>query len=314
MQKEVISKLPQEVILAADVGGTNTNIALCSAEKSVKIHVKYHFDTQTTSFESVVKKVLSDSKVKIKAACIAVAGPIAPDKKSVKLTNAKWRINVRKLPFKAKLINDFEALGYAINILSPKDVKTIRKGKASNEPIGLIGAGTGLGKALLVHNGKYYEPLASEGGHADLPIRTKEEFIFASLLNKKRKTVEYEDVLSGRGLLNIYQFLRKEYDGPKISDSREITKGKSPAAKEAMKWFAAFYGRCAKNFALDGLTRGGIYIGGGIAAEHPEIFGKVFVNEFMRNESQKDVLKKIPIKVITNYDLSLLGAGFAATR
>lgn len=315
MQKEAISKLPKQVVLAADVGGTNTNIALCSVVgKRVKLHVKYRFESQKLNcFEDAIKQVLSDSKVKIKSACIAAAGPVSPDRKSVKLTNVKWKIEAKKLPFKAKLLNDFEALGYSINVLQKEDVKVVRKGSANKLPVGLIGAGTGLGKALLFHNGKYYEPKASEGGHADVPVHSREEFIFVRMLNNKRKAVEYKDILSGRGIVRLYKFLRKEYDGPSLNDPAEIMASSSPAAKQTKKWFAAFYGRCAKNFALDGLTRGGMFIGGGIAAKNLGMFNKEFTGEFLRNDTQQGVLRKIPVKVIKNYDVSLLGAAFAAS-
>ena len=128
MKKEVKSKLPKSVVLAADVGGTNTTIALCSVKDSVKIHVKYSFESQKLkTFEEAVKQVLKDSKAKIKAACIAAAGPVSADRRTCKLTNVKWTINTKKLPFKCILLNDFEALGYSVNVLTPKDVKVVRK-------------------------------------------------------------------------------------------------------------------------------------------------------------------------------------------
>lgn len=315
MQKEVFSKPPKSVVLAADVGGTNTNIGLCSVKgKRVKLHVKYTFNSQKLKkFEDAVKQVLKDSKVKVKASCIAAAGPVSPDMKTCKLTNVRWKIDVRKLPFKARVINDFEALGYSINILQSKDVKVVRKGKNVKSLIGIIGAGTGLGKGLVYMLGGIHYPSPSEGGHGDLPI-TKDEFPLLSWLSRKNNVVEYEDVLSGRGIVAIHKFMLTRYPGSGTNDPAEIMKEQSPAAEAARKQFIKFYARCAKNFALDGLTRNGIFIAGGIAAKNPKLFGKDFIKEFMNSKTQRKVLQSIPIKVITNYDVSLLGAAFAACQ
>lgn len=298
-----------QTILAADIGGTNTNIGLCSVGNKVILHKKYQFESQKVKFEDAVKQVLKDSKVKVSAACIAAAGPISPDRKTCQLTNVKWKIDVRKLPFKCVLMNDFEALGYAINVLQAKDVKVVRAGTPNGLPIALIGAGTGLGKALLHYNGKIYVPSASEGGHADLPLTAEETEL---LLWTRKSMLQYEDLLSGRGIVMLYNFMRTKYQGSGTSDPAEIMKEDSPAAEATRKQFIKFYARCARNFALDSLATGGIVIGGGIAAKNSGLFGKEFLSEFSNNAVHKALLEKIPIKVITNYDASLLGAAFAS--
>lgn len=302
--------MPKSAVFAADIGGTNTNIGLCSVNgKIVTIHKKYRFETnRVKNFANLVKSVLKDANVKISAACIAAAGPVSADRTKCKITNAKLTVDVGKLPFSAKLLNDFEALGYAVNVLQPGDMKIIRKGKSNKQPIALLGAGTGLGKSLLYYHNAYY-PHASEGGHADLPI-TAEEADF--LLWCKKPVVEYEDVLSGRGIAHIYKFMLTKYEGSGTSDSAEIMRENSPAGEHTRKQFIRFYARCAKNFVLDGLARDGVIIGGGIAAKHSYLFNADFVNEFMRNETQKAWLSKVPIKVITNNDAGLLGAAFAS--
>ena len=310
MQKEVYTKIPKRVVLSADVGGTNTNIGLCSVKgRKVALHAKYVFESQKLAkFEDAVKQVLSDSKVKVFSACIAAAGPVSQDRKSCQLTNIKWKIETKKLPFKAKLLNDFEALGYAINVLGSRDIKVIRKG-SSKGIVALIGAGTGLGKAVL-SDGKIIVPLASEGGHSDLPIMP-EEIELLKFLSKKG-VAEYEDALSGRGLIALFDFYLKSLGGSGTRLPAEVVKEDSPAAEAARKQFVKFYARCAKNFALDVLARGGVIIGGGIAAKNPGLFGKEFVKEFMRNSSQKEVLAKLPLRIITNIDAGLLGAALYA--
>ena len=312
MQKEVFSKLPKSVVLAVDAGGTNTNIALCSVTNKVKIHVRYNFDSRKiTKFEAVIKQVLKDSKTKISAACIAAAGPVSPDRKTLQMTNVKWKIDVRKLPFRTKLLNDFEAMGYSVNVLQSKDVKVVRKGNPNKLPMALIGAGTGFGSTLLYHDGKIYVPKGGEGGHVDLPI-VPGEFPVLSWLFRNKSVVDYEDVLSGSGIVSIYRFMLTRYRGSGTSDPGKIMKENSIAARETRKQFVKFYARKAKNLALDGLARGGIFIGGGIAAQNLGLFNSEFIREFMRNKKMNELLGKIPIKVITNYDAGLIGAAFAA--
>lgn len=313
MQKEVFSKLPKSVIFAADVGGTNTNIGLCSVKgKRVTIHAKYLFKSQKlTKFEYAVKKVLKDSRAEISAACIAAAGPVSADRKTCKLTNVKLRIDVRKLGFPCFILNDFEALGYSVNVLQPKDVKVVRKGPSSKLPIALIGAGTGLGKALLFYYHNAYYPQASEGGHADLPTTDGEEPLLRWLGGRP----EYEDVLSGKGIVNLYRFCYWVwYHEMRTKDPETIMKENFHVAEQARKMFVEFYARCAKNFALDGLTRGGVIIAGGIAVKNPHLFGREFVREFVKSRTHRKLLGKIPIKVITNPDAGLYGAVFAALR
>ncbi len=299
-----------KTILSADIGGTNTNIALCSFKGSkVILHKKYQFESQKLKgIEDAVKQVLKDAKVKISAACVAAAGVVSSDRKTCKPTKLNWKVDVRKLPFNCVLLNDFEALGYAVNVLQSKDVKVLRAGKSCSLPIALIGAGTGLGKSLLHYNGKIYVPSPSEGGHADLPVTAEE----SELLIWSRKSFEYDDILSGRGIVTLYNFMRSKYEGSGTSDPAEIMKEESPAAEAARKQFIKFYARCAKNFVLDGLARGGVVIGGGIAAKNPQLFGREFLLEFVKNVEYRALLEKIPIKVITNYDASLIGAAFAS--
>lgn len=286
-------------ILAADVGGTNTQVALFSKGKMVR---KWLFDSGVFALDEAVDRVLGEVDAKIYCGCIAAAGLVSPDRKTCKLTNVRWKIDVRKLPFKCLLLNDFEALGFSSNVLAVKDVKFIRKGMSNKLPIGLIGAGTGFGKSLLVHNGKYYVPLASEGGHGDLPLRRKEIDLLGDNL-------EYEDVLSGRGITRIY----RAYGGKEKSPA-DIMAENSALSRKTKDLFIKLYARCAKNFTLDALTRGGIIIGGGIAAKHSQLFGKAFVDEFVKCKNQRELLEKISIRVITNYDASLYGAAFVASN
>ncbi|RLE46746.1 hypothetical protein DRJ22_01120 [Candidatus Woesearchaeota archaeon] len=310
IKKEAAKTIPKTANLSADIGGTNTRIYIYTAQgKNVKIWAKYFFKTQELkNFKQALNYVIKDTKVKIKKGTIAAAGPVSKDRKNCKITNAKWQIKTKELKFKTLLLNDFEALGYSINTLKEKDTKTIQKGKQEQkETKGLIGAGTGLGKAILIYDNqkKIYKPYASEGGHADLPIYDTELMQF---LKGANKTIEYESIISGQGLKTLHDYYQTIMGGPRDLSPAEIMESKTIAAMKAKKEFIKYYARCAKNFALDILAKGGMYIGGGIAQKNPTIFGKNFIEEFLNNKTFGSLLKKIPIKIITKEDANIMGA------
>ncbi len=262
-----------------------------------------------------------------KVACFAIAGPVQNIEgfQLVKMTNTNLVIDSRdiieKTPLeKILIINDFEAISYAINVLGNDDFITLNDGKSVEKGVCVVvGAGTGLGKNILHYHESAgaYMPIPSEGGHSDLPLLNEEELKFAEFVKNFRNIKEqvcYEDVLSGNGLENIYRYLQttRYPSAPKGFSAKEISKTKSeiPCSKETFEWFIKFYARCARNFALDVLARGGVYIAGGIAAKNKESFSG-FVAEFVRNEVYHDLLEDIPVHLITNYDISLIGSAYA---
>ncbi len=312
VKKEVNKKIPKIVNLGADIGGTNTRIYLYTAKgQNIKIWAKYFFDTQELkSFKQAVQYILKDSGVKVKKGTIAAAGLLSADRKSSNAVNIKWQIKTKDLGFKSVLLNDFEALGYSVNMLRDKDFKIVQKGKQEVKgTIGLIGAGTGLGKAILNYDcyKKMYVPYASEGGHSDLPIYDVELMKFFLGLGG---VIKYEDVLSGKGLKTLYNYYQTKLGGPRDLEPKDIMSSKTIAAVRAKREFVKYYARCAKNFALDVLSKGGIVIGGGIAEKNPTVFGKNFIEEFTNNRTFSGFLKKIPVKIIIKDDANIRGAIF----
>ena len=212
-----------------------------------------------------------------------------------------------------------------------KDLHVIKAKKArSKSTKAVIGAGTGLGKSILAfdENIKAHIPLASEGGHSEFPVQDKFEIGLTKFIKEKMgisEPISYEEVLSGRGLENIYYYLRKKQghlktiytrkidDSPDKAEAISKYKTVDETCQEAFRLFAKFYGRCAKNFVLDSMALGGLYIAGGIAAKNKEIFeSKDFIEEFENAYRRGEILREIPVYVIVNYDVSLLGACFAA--
>jgi glucokinase len=214
-------------------------------------------------------------------------------------------------------MNDFEAIGYGINLLKKKDFLIINKkisNKIKNQTKAVIGAGTGLGKAILNYDECFncYVPIASEGGHADFPVYDLEELKLINFIKKIKKInqVSWEDLLSGKGLESIYFYLKKnKKSAEEISKHRKTDK----TYKKTFELFTRFYARAVKNFTLETLALGGVYIAGGIAAKNSDIFkSQTFLKEYKNNYKLKNVLVNIPVYVILNQNIGLYGSAFAA--
>jgi glucokinase len=224
------------------------------------------------------------------------------------------------------LINDLEATAYGLFTLEEKEVFVLHEGlKVAEANIGLIAAGTGLGESILFWDGRYHRPSASEGGHADFAPRTAREIDLLRYLIPRFGHVSYERVLSGPGLVNIYQFLKDEagFSEPEWLAERITTEdpgavisevalaGEAEICVQALDLFASVYGAEAGNLALRAKALGGIYIGGGIA---PKILKKLKDGTFMRSFLDKgrysEFVSTIPVKVVLNEQAALQGAAY----
>jgi len=333
-------------VLGVDVGGTHTDIAVAGILKKVpSLICSLHFQTDyLTGILPAMDQALQYAKqhfdIDIQKACIGAAGIISSDMSRVQLTNASWSINRLDLIQHTSLdhvflLNDFQTIGYGINQIdheSQGDLITINKPSTENnkETKAVLGAGTGLGKTILSFDATHevYIPLPSEGGHSDLPLYSQDEVDMSSWIQQllhRKQPLRYEDVLSGNGLSHIYSYLRQTDEYPTSEITQRIDKSpiKAPlisqyrtideTCKTTFDWFTRFYARCAKNLALDALATGGIYIAGGIAIKNHDLFqSSLFLDEFLQSFNRTDLLKTIPIYLIKNYDISLLGACFAA--
>ncbi len=318
-------------ILVGDLSATNTTLALFDSQKLL---FKWPYQSQKiNNFTKIIQQILTEVKLKhnliIEEACLAVAGPIPEEGLYAKLTNTCWGVDVLEIKKstslqKILLINDFAAIAFGIDLLPKSDFLLVRKGLViAKKPRILIGAGTGLGKAILVwHNSaNCYLPLNSEGGHADVAITNLQELELIKFIQNKHslRQVAWEQVLSGVGLQNLYQFLqiklgptknsseiiKNNYNPNVISKLRQI----DPLCQETFRWFSRFYARCIKNYSLDILAPGGIYIAGGIGTKNQELFvSKEFQQELVSNKKMQPLLEKNAIFLIKNYDISLYGA------
>jgi glucokinase len=222
------------------------------------------------------------------------------------------------------LINDLEANAYGIAVLQSKDFVILNKGaRSAGGNKAIISAGTGLGEAGMFWDGKTHRPFASEGGHTDFAPRNHLEMeLLAYSMNRYRR-VSYERLVSGPGLVHIYEFLRSTGKGGEPAwlteelrqgdqasiISRHAIEGKSPLCLQALDLFVSLYGAEAGNLALKIMATGGVYLGGGIAPKIiPKLKGPELMNAFTAKGRMRPLLQDIPVKVIMNPKTALLGA------
>lgn len=313
------------MILAGDIGGTHTRLALF--EKGKRLVMEKFSSQDYSSLAEIVEEFSKTHGKKVKAACFGVAGPIRGGK--CEATNLAWIVDAKRLAkvlnlSKVALLNDLEANAYGIRVLKKEELLELHRGASQKGNQALIAAGTGLGEAGMYWNGKEHFPFACEGGHADFAARNEKEFELFQYLKEKYEHVSYERVVSGPGLHEIYQFLTEkgyekssmqvEAEMAKKDPSRVITEQtKDPACAHAVDWFLSCYGAEAGNLALKFLALGGLFIGGGIA---PILAKKMkegaFYTAFIEKGRFQPLLESIPIHVILNDSAALLGAAYYA--
>lgn len=319
------------MILAGDVGGTKTQLCLFEIEGSLRPTRKSIFASQSyEALELIVTEFVEGVDERLDAACFGVAGPITDG--NCITTNLPWNVKssslarVLSLP-RVVLLNDLEAFGYGIPLLALEEMHILNAGEESNGNAGIVAAGTGLGVAGLFWDGKQHLPSASEGGHVDFAPRNKIEIELLRFLLKQFDHVSVERIVSGPGLLLIYDFLRSSGYGkespemqsrltvqdPSSVISAAALTGDDELSVQALDLFTAIYGATAGNLALTLMAKGGIYVGGGIA---PKILRKLKDGTFMRAFLDKgrfsSLLAKMPVRVILNDELPLLGAARVA--
>ncbi len=307
-------------MLSGDIGGTNVNLSIAEHKNSILLsHIQHVATKDYESFPELANDYLVHCGEEVKSACFAVAGVV--NNQRVEMTNTNLVIDAKEIinqtPLESVLIiNDFNAIGYATNVLDESDFLVINEGVEKIRGVRCaIGAGTGLGKSILLYNKDLgvYTPISSEGGHCDFPFSSHEEWMFFE--GYKQPTME--NLLSGKGLEHIYHILQKNQYSEAVSlmSAKEISLNRHDKSicSETFHWFIKFYARAVRNFALDLLATGGVFIAGGIAASNSDMFTDLFMEEFTRHPrfQYQKILKDIPVKLIKNYDISLKGAALA---
>jgi glucokinase len=307
-------------VLAGDIGGTHTRLALVEIGRAAA-RVLMDRTVPSHSAPSLAPLIVDFLRVlpdRAERACFGIAGPVVGG--MVRATNLPWTIEARTLGAAigipdTSLINDFEAVGYGIPLLAPQELVTLQAGEpVERGPIAVLGAGTGLGAGFLLWEAGGYRVHPSEGGHASFAAQTPRELALLAFLAKRYEHVSCERVLSGPGLVAIFESLAGRVDESAAISERALA-GTDPAAVEALDLFAAAFGAAAGNLALTVLATGGVYLAGGIA---PQIVAKLrdgtFMAAFRRKGRLAPVLERVPVRIVMSPDVGVLGAAAAAER
>ena len=311
-------------IVAGDIGGTKTLLRRVTTEGSDRKTVaEERFESAAyASFEDMLAAFLAQHPGPIDAACFAVAGPVLDG--HAEITNLTWDINAtelqRRFPIeKLSLINDFYAVALGVPLLGESDLQSLQRApRVPFAPIAILGAGTGLGEANLVHDGGKWNVVASEGGHADFAPQNELQAGLYLSLHKKYGHVSWERVLSGMGLVNIHNFLTgqdRDYDDKIPAELAGLAGNGDVLANRTFEMFVDVYGAEAGNMALRVLARGGVFLAGGVAARNIDRFtdGR-FAAAFVRKGRFEPVLREIPVDLIINPKVGLIGAVEMAAR
>jgi len=307
-------------ILIADIGGTNARLAVFNVKNLEIESIKWFKVAEFNDFCSIINIYLNSLHSKdIQKVVFAVAGVIKEN--HVDLTNINISINgnyiKNQFGFKdVKLLNDFEAAAWGVLALKESDIEQINGIKPVYNGIkAILGAGTGLGEAIIVPFKSGYRIIPSEGGHTDLASFNDFEFSLTEKIYKEFGHASMEHILSGSGILRIFTHLcEKNNLHYEINDPSQITTNafweKGDVFEETMRFFCRIYGRETGNLALKAVPRGGIYIAGGIVNKiHPYLIKWGFLEGFLEKGRMKPLMEEIPVFIVKREDLGLLGCG-----
>ncbi|WP_405151207.1 glucokinase [Nocardia salmonicida] len=317
--------LTAEPCLVADVGGTHARFGLVSEGRPDPYDVRVLRCADYPDLVSAVENYLHRTdRVRPVAACVAVAGPVLGDR--VRLTNTGWDFSVidsrRRLRLRhLEVINDFTALALAVPHLPREAFVGIGTGiRRHREPIAVIGPGTGLGVAALVRSAQTWIPISGEGGHAGLPVETAREAEIAAVLRQRHEVVCAETVLSGPGLIRLYQAVALLHGVPATCTHPEqihlaARRFDDPVAHETLEVFFGLFGAFCGNVALTFGARGGVLLGGGVLLDMADLLaGSDFRRRFVGNRSVTGYLDDVATEVITAYVPALRGAACLLTQ
>ncbi len=350
-------------LLSGDIGGTKTILRLAEVgEEDVRQKASHKVEIETLhegrfpsqdypEFVPMVKEFLAAAGQKVEtvkptSACFAIAGPVVHN--TSQLTNLSWFLRGEFLRGAlgvdyVQLINDFEAIGYGVLGLQPEDIFELQTGVPNPlSPMAVLGAGTGLGQGFLLPTGSEYAVFPSEGGHVDFAPQSELEFQLRKYLIEKHSIsrVSEERVVSGMGIISIYQFLRdRQYAGesdeisqimndwerkagqrgelqdPAAAISIAATEKTDLLSQKTMEIFIRAYGSEAGNISLKFLPRGGLYIAGGVTAKNLALIKTgEFMYAFKSKGRVSHLLDEVPVRVVLNQHVGLIGATIKAAR
>jgi glucokinase len=318
------------MIVGGDVGGTKTLLGVFEpAAPRPRLLATHEYATaEYGSFIEILDTFERAAAAKsIDAVVVGVAGPVVGN--AARLTNISWDITAAEIVTRlavrrVRLLNDLEALAHSVDVLTADEVDVLQEGTPRNDGnAAVIAAGTGLGQAILHRVGGRLCPAASEGGHADFAARTDREIELVKMLRERFGRAEVEQVLSGPGLVNLHRFTHRggqcemlegvdETDAPARISQAGLS-GRCQQCADALRMFVSAYGAEAGNLTLRTMATSGVYVGGGIAPKIlPALKTGVFTDAFVAKEPMRELLERVPVKVILNPEAGLIGAAVYA--
>jgi glucokinase len=322
-------------ILAGDIGGTKVAMAILAwpdgAGPARVVAEARYVSAEHSTFTEILRDFRRRHPEPVAATGLGIAGPVFD--RRCQATNLPWTVDARELEAtlpvgRVALVNDFKAAALGVLHLQPDEWVTLNPGTPEPAaPIAVLGAGTGLGEAFLFHDGSRYRVVPTEGGHKDYAPRNEEEMALLRFMLRRHSRVSYERLVSGAGIKAIYDFLIEAGRGqrlPEVADafdreddaaviSRHALAGDDPVCVEAMRMFVQIYGAESGNLALQVLARGGVYLAGGIGAKNlPLMTDGVFQAAYRHKGRFSELVASIPVRLVTNPHLALLGAASAA--
>jgi glucokinase len=319
------------MLLAGDIGGTKTSLAVYASQTGPRAPLAEATlpSSDYSSLETLVREFLSQIDLQVERASFGVAGPVVGGQATI--TNLPWVIDEQRLQdvlnlSPVRLLNDLQAIANGVPFLEPADLHTLNEGQpARGGAIAVIAPGTGLGEAFLIWDGARYRPHPSEGGHADFAPNTPLEVDLLRYLLDRFDHVSYERVCSGLGLPNIYAFLKDSgyaaepaWLAERLAAAEDPTPVIANAALDGerpcelcvatLDTFVSILAAEAGNLALDVLATGGVYLGGGIPPRIlPALEQGRFMESFTRKGRMSKLLARVPVHVILNPKVALLG-------
>lgn len=320
------------MLLAGDIGGTKTHLALFSAEKGPHEGVveRIYPSGQYSNLEAIVQAFMAEVNLPVERAVFGVAGPVTGGQATI--TNLPWIIRESRLQEilhveSVTLLNDLQAIAYSVPFLEPSELHTLNDGDPEPRgPIAVIAPGTGLGQAYLTWDGGHYRAHASEGGHADFAPTDELEMSLLRYMLRLYDHVSYEKVCSGLGIRNLYFFLKNTGYAPEppwLAKQLLETNDPTPAivaaalkheeqpcelAVTALRLFVSILGSEAGNLGLKLMSTNGIYLGGGIPRRIlPWLEHKYFMQSFLNKGRFSTILIRFPVHVILHRNAALMG-------
>jgi glucokinase len=328
-------------LLVADVGGTKTLLQRVMVDED-GLHASREVRYPSADFQDLETLVEAFLKSEgeappIEGACLAIAAPIVDtgDGQRARVTNLPWELDSRSLESRCgiaqvRLVNDFEAAAYGIDTLTDEELAVLQRGKVrSGAPRLVVGAGTGLGVAQLLCCNREYQVVPSEGGHGDFAPADEVQIALLRDLMVRYGHVSVERLVSGSGLVAIYEFLNRDgqaqtigalrastaQDDAAAAVSAEARRDPHGTAARAVTLFIEIYGAVVGNLALVNLPYGGIYLAGGIAAKLLDrLRDGRFLDAMARKGRMTSLLADMPVAVVTETDLGLRGAARLAKK